>query len=119
MVDRGGIDCSPHTGVAWKGGVHHEDVVDELIVGVVVADIVEDDEQVEEANGKQQQALGETHGHCRLLRWKGLEVRCDSCQCWLIVGWIAGHGGLGIDFLRVADVVGEFDWIPSSDCSYV
>jgi len=55
-----GMDGAPEAFVVGEGGVHHEDVADELVVGVEVGDVVEDDEGEEECDSGDEGDLGET-----------------------------------------------------------
>jgi len=56
------VDGSPEATVVGEGGVHGEDVADELVVGVEVRGVVEDDEQEEEAGGGEEKDLGPAGG---------------------------------------------------------
>ena len=101
-VDPGSVDGSPQAAVAGEGGIHHEDVADELVVGVEVGDVVEDDEGEEEAHG------GEQEDFWRGVGWGGwwslgiglreeMEVSAEGAEGGVVVLWAGGHLGGGVE----------------------
>jgi len=62
-VQGGRVLGTPHTVIAGEGGVHHEDVADELVVGVVVGEVIEDDKGIEESDGGDEGELGDAQRH--------------------------------------------------------
>ena len=68
-----GINRAPHAVIVGEGGIHHQDVADELVVGVVVGDVAEDDQRIEESYGENERCFGgaEGHGFSRMVKvWK-------------------------------------------------
>jgi len=69
-------DGAPEASVVGEGGVHGEDVVDELVVGVEVCGVVEDDEQEEEAGGGEEKDFGPAGGVGHGVELD-FEIRCE------------------------------------------
>jgi hypothetical protein len=62
-VPGGRVQGAPHAPISRKGGVHHQHVANALVVGVVICEIVEDDEGIEEGHGEDQRYFGDAQGH--------------------------------------------------------
>ena len=106
-MDRRGIHRAPHAVVVGEGGIHHQDVADELVVGVVVGDVVEDDQRIEKGYGENECCFSgaESHGFSR--RGEGLEVGDQGVESGVVVFREAGHLRVGIFFFGIVDVSGE------------
>ena len=61
-MDGGGADGSPHGVIVGEGGVHGEDVADELVVGVEGGDVREGDQGEEERDYSEKKNLCPTDG---------------------------------------------------------
>src|ERR1700728_2318750 len=57
------IDGAPHEVVPRKGGVHHQDVADKLIVGAVIRDVVQHKNRVEKCDCKNENRFGNAKRH--------------------------------------------------------
>ena len=57
--------------ITGKRAVHREDVPDKLVIRIEVGEIVEDNEQVEQANARQQKDLCRSRDHAgfEYFRW--------------------------------------------------
>jgi hypothetical protein len=49
--------------IVGEGGIHHQDVADQLVVGIVVSNVVEDDQRIEKGYGENEYCFGGAEGH--------------------------------------------------------
>ena len=49
--------------VAGEGRVHHQHVADELVIGVIIRNVIEDNEGIEEGHGEDQSDFSDAQYH--------------------------------------------------------
>jgi hypothetical protein len=57
------VQGTPHARVAREDRIHQEDMADKLVIGVVIGEVVEDDEAVIESDAENEKGLRKTQDH--------------------------------------------------------
>jgi hypothetical protein len=105
----------PHAVVSRESGVHHQDVADELVVGVVIGDVVEDQNCVEECDCEDEDCFGEAK---RQYVRHGREYIFIQCAGRSLCVTFSAHSRANdeTDCGMDGGVAGDVDWRGSGWC---